>query len=351
MNPTDLGIVAAQAALEATGVPPEAVDQTVFANVAQAAEDAYYVPRHVGLYAGVPLERPALLVQRICGSGLEAVVQAAEQICLGKADVVLVGGTESMSRNPVAAYEIRMGFELGRPGFVDTLWATLMDPAAGCTMGETAENLARRYGLSREEVDAFALASQERYAAARDRGFFDGELAAVPAGEIPAPGGLPPRRIRLPRGVERVERDEHPRATSMERLASLRPSFRKDGVQTAGNSSGIVDGACALVVASEAAAARLGARPLARVVASASVGVPPEIMGIAPAPAIRRLAELAGVAVADIERFEINEAFGAQCLAVLRELELDHGRVNVNGGAIAVGHPLAATGARLILTL
>ena len=179
VNPIDLGIIASRAALAGTGVPAEAVDQVVFANVAQSGTDAYYLPRHIGLYCGIPLERPAVLVQRICGSGLEAIIHAAEQICLGKAEVVLAGGAENMTLNPVAAYGQRMGHELGKPGFVDTLWATLQDPAAGCTMGDTAENLAVRYAITRAEVDEFALSSQQKYQRAKEAGFFAGEIAPV----------------------------------------------------------------------------------------------------------------------------------------------------------------------------
>jgi len=350
VNPTDLGIVAARAALGEAGIRPDSVHQVAFANVNQSSADAYYLPRHIGLYCGIPQDRPAVLLQRICGSGFETLIYAAEQIVLGKAGIVLAGGTENMSLNPTAAYGLRLGHDLGNPGFVDTLWASLLDPACGCTMGQTAENLAQRYGISREEVDRFALESQERYFHAAEEGFFGGEIAPVRGGKIEQEG-LRPRRIQLPRGVEEVTADEHPRQTSLEKLAALPPVFRKDGVQTAGNSSGIVDGAAAVVVASRKEAEMLEQKPLCTVVASATVGVAPDIMGIGPAPAIRRVLEVAGLRLDEIDLFEINEAFGAQCLAVLKELELPVEKVNVNGGAIAIGHPLAATGTRLVLTL
>ncbi len=350
INPTDLGIIAAKGAVADSGVNPSDIDQVVFANVAQASIDAFYLPRHIGLFSGVPMGRPALLVQRICGSGFESIIHAAEQISMGKADVALAGGTESMSLNPVVSYGARMGYDIGRPGFVDTLWESLMDPAAGCTMGQTAENLAKKYNITREEVDAFALVSQERCAAAQERGFFDGEIAPVTTCVLEAEG-VTPRKVRLPRKVEAVTKDENPRQTSPERLAKLYPVFDKQGVQTAGNSSGIVDGACAVVVASEEAAKRLGADPIGRLLASSSAGVAPEIMGIGPAPAIRKIYEISGTAQDDVDCFEVNEAFGAQCLAVQKELGLDHAKLNVNGGAIAIGHPLGATGTRLSLTV
>ncbi|MGE5339934.1 MAG: thiolase family protein [Candidatus Omnitrophota bacterium] len=350
VNPIDLGIMASRAALDTCGVKGTDIDQVVFANVAQSGPDAYYLARHIGLYSGVPVERPALMVQRICGSGFETIVHAAEQIALGKADVVLVGGTENMSLNPTAAYGLRMGHDMGNPGFVDTLYEELLDPACGVTMGQTAENLAEKYGITREEADRFAVQSQDNFRKAKSDGFFEGEIVPVRSCTFEA-GTLKPRKIKLPRGVEELREDEHPRETSVEKLAKLPAVFKKDGVQSAGNSSGIVDGACALIVASEAAARRLGVTPLGRLAASVSVGVSPEMMGIGPAPAIRYLLEIAGKSLSAIDYFEINEAFAAQALSVVKDAELNPGRVNVNGGSIAVGHPLAATGARLSLTL
>jgi len=350
VNPIDLGILASRAALGTCRLTGEDIDQVIFSSVAQSGPDAYYLPRHIGLYAGVPLDRPALLVQRICGSGFEAVIQAAEQISLHKADIVLVGGTESMSLNPLAAYGIRQGHELGKPGFVDTLWEELYDPACGLSMGQTAENLARMYGITRPQADQFAFQSQENYRLAREAGFFTGEITPVRNAGFDIPG-LKPRSIRLPRGIEEFALDEHPRQTSLEQLSRLKSVFQADGVHTAGNSSGIVDGACALVVASARAAQKSGLEPLGWLKASVSVGVLPGIMGIGPGPAIGQLLTACHLDLSQIDCFEINEAFAGQCLAVIKEAGLDPGRVNVNGGAIAVGHPLAATGVRLTLTL
>ncbi len=350
VSPTDLGIVAARGALAQSGLSGEDVDQVIFASVAQSGPDAFYLPRHVGLYAGVPVARPALLVQRICGSGFEAIIAGAEQISLGKAKVVLCGGCESMTRNPIASYGARLGMAMGRPDFVDTLTAELLDPASDTTMGQTAENLARKYGLQREEVDAVALRSQQRAAEAERSGKLSEERTPVRAGSLETEG-LRPRRIQLPKGVEVFDRDEHPRPTSAEKLAALKPVFAKDGVQTAGNSSGIVDGAAAVVLCDEQTAQERGLRPMARIRASASIGVEPSIMGIAPAPAIRLLLEHCSLRLDEVDLVEVNEAFGAQVLAVERELGLNPDRTNVNGGAIALGHPLAATGTRLVSSL
>jgi acetyl-CoA C-acetyltransferase len=304
----------------------------------------------VGIYAGVPVSRPALLVQRICGSGFEAIIAGAEQISLGKARVVLCGGCESMTRNPIASYGARLGMPMGRPDFVDTLTAELLDPASDTTMGQTAENLAKRYGLGREEVDAVALRSQQRAWEAEESGKLSEVRTPLRAGLLEGEG-LRPRRIKLPRGVEVFDRDEHPRRTSADKLAALKPVFAKDGVQTAGNSSGIVDGAAAMVLCDERTAQEHNLRPMARVQASASIGVEPSIMGIAPAPAIRLLLEHCSLSLDDLDLVEVNEAFGAQYLAVERELGLDPAKTNVNGGAIALGHPLAATGTRLVSSL
>jgi len=346
VSATDMGIKVARAALARAGTDPGDIDTVIAANVAQTSTDAYLVPRHVGLYAGVPQDRPALLVQRICGSGFETVAQAADAIKLGKAAAALCVGTESMSRNPVAAYEHRTGFALGQVRFVDTLWETLNDPASDTFMGVTAENLARRHRITREEVDEFAALSFARAVAARNRGFHAREIVAL-ENETFEGEGLTPRQLRLPRGLDLWEEDSHIRPTDRETLARLKPVF--GGVQTGGNSSGIVDGAAAAVVAHRN---RLdGQAPLARVVAACAAGVPPEIMGIGPVPAIRGVLQLAGMTLADIDLVEVNEAFAAQVIAVERELGLDREKLNVNGGAIAIGHPLAATGLRCTITL
>jgi acetyl-CoA C-acetyltransferase len=346
ISPIDLGIKAARAAIARSGVDAADIRTTIAGSMAQASFDAYVTPRHIGLYAGVPVERPAHLVQRICGTGLEVLSQAADAVSLGRADLVLGVGAESMSRNPIAAYSHRNGFAMGRVEFKDFLWEALYDPAACVSMGDTAENLARQYGIGREEVDRYAARSFERAILAGEAGFFDDEIVPVVSEEFAA-GELEPRGINLSKGIERVDRDSHVRPSPYEVLAALRPAF--GGVQTGGNSSAIVDGAAAVVVGSSAATD--GRRPLARILASASVGVPPHIMGIGPAPAIRAVLDAADMTLDEVDRIEINEAFGAQVLACVRELGLDEARLNVNGGAIALGHPLGATGVRLALTL
>jgi acetyl-CoA C-acetyltransferase len=346
ISATDLGIFAARAVLERSGVPAADVNDIVAGNVAQSSFDAYYLPRHIGLYAGVPLGVPALLVHRLCGTGFETILTAADHIALGKAELALCVGAESMSRNPIAAYSHRSGFKLGQVEFKDFLWEATLDTASKTRMGETAENLARNYAIRREDVDRFAEQSFARAAAAWESGSYAGEVATVTTRAFELQG-YETRGLKLPRDVPRFERDEHVKTSSFEVLQRLRPAFREDGVQTAGNSSAIVDGAAAALVASGSYVRAHGLRPLARIVAGASVGVPPELMGIGPAPAIRAVLASAGLAQSAVGRFEINEAFGAQYLAVEKELELDRAKVNVHGGAIAIGHPLAASGLRL----
>jgi acetyl-CoA C-acetyltransferase len=349
-NPIDLGIQAARAVFARTGIDPAAVDSVLAGNMAPGGFDQFYVARHIGLYSGVPLEVPALGVQRICGTGFELFRQAGEQIICGAATLALVVGTESMTRNPIAAFDHRGGFRLGAPvAFKDYMWEALTDCAAGISMIQTAENLARQYGLTREEVDAFASASFTKAVAAQEAGWFEGEIVPVADATFEVEG-LRPRGIRLSGKAKVADRDTHPRPTPPEVLAKLRTVFR-DGVQTGGNSSALTDAAAAALVGNEAACRALGRAPLARLAAASVVGVPPHIMGIGPAPAIRLLLERAGLALADIARFEINEAQGAQTLAVARELGLDEARLNVKGGAIALGHPLAATGVRLTVTV
>jgi acetyl-CoA C-acetyltransferase len=348
VSPIDLGIKVAREALRRSGLPPAEVGSVFAGSMAQASFDAYMLPRHVGLYAGVPIEVPATLVQRVCGTGIEIILQAADAITLGKMELGLCVGSESMTRNPVAAYTHRGGFAMGRVEFKDFLWEALRDPAPDATMGDTAERLARDYQIGREEVDLFAADSFARATAARDDGFLAGEIAPIRS-ETFTLDGYQPRGIRLPRGIEEFAVDDHIRPSPADVLAKIRPAF--GGVQTGGNSSGVVDGAAAALVGGGEYVRARGRAPLARVVAGAAVGVPPEIMGIGPVPAIRRLLDESGLTLDAIDRFEINEAFGAQCLAVERELGLDHRKVNVNGGAIAIGHPLAATGVRLAVTL
>jgi acetyl-CoA C-acetyltransferase len=353
-NPIDLGIKAARAALERTGVAAADIDSVLAGNMAPGGFDQFYVPRHIGLYAGVPVEIPAIMVQRICGTGFELFRQAAEQIGSGAVQRALVVGTESMTRNPIAAFEHRQGFRLGQPPqFKDYMWEALTDPAAAISMIHTAENLAKKYDIARADVDAFASRSFERAVQAQDSGWLAGEIVPVESEVFELPG-YKPRRLRLAGKAPVADRDTHPRLSPPEVLAKLRPVF-PEGVQTGGNSSALTDAAAAAVVTSGAAmkvwGAESGQKPLGRIAAAAAVGVPPEIMGIGPAPAIRLLLERSGLTLSDIARFEINEAQGAQTLAVQRELDLDPDKLNVHGGAIALGHPLAATGVRLTITV
>jgi acetyl-CoA C-acetyltransferase len=348
VSPTDLGIRAAREVFHKSEISPKDVDIVVAGCVAQASFDAYVLPRHIALYSGVPVEVPAHLVQRVCGTGIEAILQAADSIKLAKAGLALVVGAESMSRNPIAAYTHRGGFRMGEVEFKDFLWEALLDPSCNLTMGGTAEKLAKKYGITREDVDQFAAESFARAIAAQKRCFLSGEIAPI-VSEAFDLEGYASRGIRLPRGVEKLSEDTHIRSSPLDVLAKLRPAF--GGVQTGGNSSGVVDGAAAALVASGAYLKERNKEPLARVVAGAVVGVPPEIMGIAPVPAIQQLLELAGLKLSQIDRFEINEAFGAQVLACVRGLGLDRAKLNVNGGAIAIGHPLAATGIRLAVTV
>ena len=348
VSPTDLGIKAARAVFHKSEISPKDVDIVVAGCVAQASFDAYVLPRHIALYSGVPVEVPAHLVQRVCGTGVEAILQAADSIKLAKAGLALVVGAESMSRNPIAAYTHRGGFRTGEVEFKDFLWEALLDPSCNLTMGGTAEKLAKKYGIAREDVDQFAAESFARAIAAQKRCFLSGEIAPIVSEPFDLEG-YASRGIRLPRAIEKLTEDTHIRPSPVEVLAKLKPAF--GGVQTGGNSSGIVDGAAAVLVASADYLKESNKKPLARVLAGAVVGVPPEIMGIAPVPAIQQLLELTGLKLLQIDRFEINEAFGAQVLACVREIGLDRAKLNVNGGAIALGHPLGATGTRLVITL
>ncbi|MGA7622982.1 MAG: thiolase family protein [Candidatus Acidiferrales bacterium] len=348
VSPTDLGIKAARAVFERSKISPLNVGAVIAGNVAQSSFDAYMLPRHIGLYSGVPIDRPALLVQRVCGTGIEAISQAADAITLKKIDLGLCVGAESMSRNPIAAYTHRGGFRMGQVEFKDFLWEALLDPAPNATMGETAENVARQYKITREDVDRFAELSFERALAAQKACFLSGEIVPV-VSETFELEGYNSRGIQISKKIESFAADTHVRPSPYEVLAKIRPAF--GGVQTGGNSSAIVDGAAAALVGSGAYAKSRDVKPLARIAAVATVAVAPELMSIAPAPAIRKLLEGAGLALDQIDRFEINEAFGAQVIGVERELGLDRKKLNVNGGAIAIGHPLAATGVRLSVTV
>lgn len=348
VSPIDLGIKAGREAIKRAGVSADDIGTVITGSMAQASFDAYMLPRHVGLYSGAPVETPAHHVQRVCGTGIEAISQAADAVSLGRADLALVVGAESMSRNPVAAYTHRGGFRMGQVEFKDFLWEALLDPAAKVTMGDTAENLAQKYQITRDEVDAYAARSFERALAAQKAGFFADEIVPVTS-ETFVRDGLEPRGIVLDRKTPEVTADTHVRPSPVEQLAKIRPAF--GGVQTGGNSSAIVDGAAAVLVTNSDYLKTHGKTPLARIAAAAAVGVPPAIMGIGPVPAIKAVLQRAGLQLSDIDRFEINEAFGAQVMACARELGLDESKLNVNGGAIAIGHPLGATGVRLALTL
>jgi acetyl-CoA acyltransferase 2 len=339
LSATDLGVEAANAAMADIGCPPDAIDAVFFGNVLQTSADALYLARHVGLRAGCPTHVPALTVNRLCGSGFEAIAQAAAAIELGSAEVALAGGSESMSQAPHVARDLRWGTRLGSsPKLEDSLWASLNDTHVSMAMANTAEKLARTHQVSRQACDAYAATSQQRYANALEQGWFDDEISAV--------------TIKSRRGEKVIDRDEHPRKeTTQESLAELRPVFDKEGVVTAGNASGIVDGAAAVIVTTAERAKQAGWPVLARIVSYSAVGCDPTVMGIGPVPAIGKALALAGLELGAIGLVEINEAFAPQYLAVEKELGLDRAITNVNGGAIAVGHPLAASGTRITLHL
>lgn len=349
VSPIDLGIKVAREVIARARIDTNDVGTVNASCMAQTSFDAFLLPRHIGLYAGVPADVPSHLTQRVCGSGIEIISQAADALMLGRTSLALCVGAESMSRNPIVAYTHRSGFRLGKPvEFKDFLGEALLDPAIGMTMGETAENLARRHGISRAETDEYAARSFERALRAQANGFLGGEICVVTNETFEIPG-LQPRSLKLSGKEPQVDKDSHVRPTPLDTLTGLRPVF--GGVQTGGNSSAIVDGAAAVLVASGDYLKRRQLKPLARIVAAAAVGVPPDVMGIGPATAIRALLAETGIALSDIDRIEINEAFGSQVLACVRELGIDQTKLNVNGGAIAFGHPLGATGPRLVLTV
>jgi 3-oxoadipyl-CoA thiolase len=336
VRPDDLAAIAIRSAVERAGVPAGEIEDVYFGAANQAGEDNRNVARMAALLAGLPESVAGVTVNRLCASGLAAVVSACHAVIAGDGDLFVAGGAESMSRAPLVTakpdkqfargdrtlYDTTLGWRFTNPKLVE-----LFPPEA---MGETGENVAERYDVSRADQDAFAFASQQRWAAADAAGRFDDEL--VPVGD--------------------VVRDEHPRPdTSLEKLATLKPAFRENGTVTAGNASGINDGAAALVIASEEKAREIGIEPLAVFVGSAVAGVDPRVMGIGPIPAVRKLLERSGVEVSQLDLVELNEAFASQSLAVIRELGLDHDKVNVNGGAIALGHPLGMSGARLVVSL
>jgi acetyl-CoA acyltransferase 2 len=334
----DLGAIAARGALESTRVTPEEIDHIVFGNALQTSGDAIYGARHVALKAGVPFDRPALTVNRLCGSGIQSIISGAQMIQLGEARSCLVGGMESMSQAPHVIRGARSGFALGQGKLEDSLMVALLDTYCNTPMAGTAENLARKFEISREEQDKYALRSQVEAKRAKDAGFLAEEIVGV--------------EVKTRKGSVLIDQDDHLRPeTTLEGLAKLKPAFAKDGFVTAGNASGIVDGAAALVIANEEFIKLHDLNPMGRIVSWAYAGVEPELMGIGPVPATRAVLAKAGLTINDLDLIEVNEAFASQYLAVEKELRLDRTRTNVNGGAIALGHPLGATGTRLVLTV
>src|SRR6185295_16816181 len=334
----DLAAHAARALFERTGIAPEEIDQTFVGNALQTSVDAIYGAWHVALKAGVPKEAPALTVNRLCGSGVQSVVSGAHAILAGEATTCLVGGMENMSQAPHVIYGARRGFKLGQGKLEDLLMASLLDPYCGCYMAQTSNNLARDFGITREEQDEYAMRSQQRAGEAWASGKLAEEVVPVEVGKG--------KRAKL------ISQDDHMRPeTTMDDLAGLPPAFDKDGFVTAGNASGIVDGAAMMILTTESHAKEKGWNPLGRILSWSVVGVDPSRMGIGPSPAIRAALDRAGMDLDDLTLLEINEAFAGQILAVARDLKLDLDRLNVNGGAIALGHPLGATGTRLLITL
>jgi acetyl-CoA acetyltransferase family protein len=334
----DLGVVAAREAIHRAGADPDEFDHVIFGNVMQTSGDAIYGARHVGLKAGLRKETPAVTINRLCGSGIEAIIQAAHRILLGEAKLVLAGGMENMTQAPHVIRGARSGFRLGEGKLEDSLMVGLLDSYSGCYMADTAENLAIEHKISRQACDEYALRSQQAAEAAYKSCRMKDELVPV--------------EVKAGRKTELFTEDDHRRPdTTLETLAKLPPAFRKDGLVTAGNASGIVDGAAAVVVTHRQTALERGWKPMGRIVSWAVVGVEPRIMGIGPVPASRMALQAAGLKLEQMDLIEVNEAFAAQYLAVEKELGLDREKTNVNGGAIALGHPLGATGTRLVLTL
>ncbi len=334
----ELGALASKEVIKRSGVDPGEIEHVVFGNVQQSSSDAHYGARHVGLKAGLKVETPAVTVNRLCGSGMESISQAAQRIMLGEAKMVLAGGMENMTQVPHVIRGARSGFRLGEGKLEDALMAGLLDPISGCTMSDTAENLAVEYKITRRESDEYALRSQQAAEAAYKACRMSEEIVPVEVGKG--------KKAHL------FSQDDHRRAdTTIETLSALPAAFRKDGVVTAGNASGIVDGGAAVVMTTEKIAKERGAKPLGRIVSWATTGVEPRVMGIGPVPSSKKALQLAGLKLEQIDLIEVNEAFAPQYLAVEKALGLNRDKTNVNGGAIALGHPLGATGTRLILTL
>ncbi|GAB0202518.1 3-ketoacyl-CoA thiolase, mitochondrial isoform X2 [Grus americana] len=332
---TDLTEHAARAALAAGKVSPEIIDSVIVGSVMQSSADAIYIARHVGLRVGVPVPVPALTVNRLCGSGFQSIANGCQEICLNDSEVVLCGGAENMSQAPYAVRNIRFGTRLGAElKLEDTLWEGLTDTHVKIPMAVTAENLAAKYNITREDCDRYAFKTQQRCKAAHDAGYFSAEMAPI--------------EVKTKKGKESMQKDEHPKPqTTLEQLAKLPSIFKKDGTVTAGNASGVCDGAGAVIIASESALKKHSLTPLARVVAYHAAGCDPSIMGIGPVPAITEVLKKAGLTLKDMDLVEVNEAFAPQYLAVEKVLGLDPEKTNVNGGAIAIGHPLGASGSRI----
>ncbi len=350
VSPTDLGIFASKAALANSGVQPDDIDQAIIANIGQASGDAYFLPRHIALYAGLPMAVPSLMVQRICASGFETLITASEQITLKKAGVVMCCGTENMSLAPTVGFGNRMGYALGRPVFKDMLWEALDDTAAGYPMGFTAENVAKKHQITREQCDEYAQLSFQRASHAMKNNIFGEEITPINS-VVFEREGLKPRKVRLSGKVKDFVIDEQIRETNLESLGKLPTVFSEVGVLTAGNCSGIVDGSGAAVVADANSIQAKGLKPMAKIIGAASCGIDPKFMGLGPVPAIKLLLEISGLKMEDIGLFEINEAFSSQVIGCEIELGINRDILNVNGGAIAIGHPLAASGLRLSMTL
>ncbi|MBL7896845.1 MAG: thiolase family protein [Bacteroidia bacterium] len=349
VSPTDLGILASKNALLKSSINAADVDQVFYANIGQSSSDCYFLPRHIALYSGIPQSVPALMLQRICGSGFETIIAGAEQIAVGKSSVSMCGGTENMSLSPTVSFGNRMGYALGKIDFKDMLWEALNDTAA-VPMGCTAENVAVKYKISKADANEYAKLSIDRYIKAKARGFYEDEVLKVNSQLIEAEG-LKPRKIALPKSVKDFCVDENVRPADLEAMANLPSVFAHDGVQTAANSSGIVDGAATVLVADKSFIAARSIKPLSKIVASATSALDPNVMGLGPVPTIKLLLEVTGLSLSQIGLIEINEAFAAQYIGCERELNLNRDICNVNGGSIALGHPLAATGTRLSLTI
>lgn len=335
----ELGIIAAKGAIERSRVDPQMIDTIVMGNVIQSSKDALYLPRHVGLKVGIPIDVPALGVNRLCGTGLQAIVSAAQSLMLGEGEIALAGGAENMTQSPHVLRGARTGYKFGQSvQLEDSLWEALIDTYTGCGMAITAENLAEKYGLTREEIDAYALRSQQTARSAQQAGWLAEEIVPVTV------------KDRKGNPVE-IKQDEGIRDTTMESLAKLPARFKKGGVVTPGNASGVNDAGACVILATADAVQKHNLKPMARIVSWGIAGVPPDIMGIGPVPAIRQALKRADLTLDAMDRVEVNEAFSSQYLAVEKELGLDRDKTNVNGGGISIGHPLAASGTRLTITL